>query len=817
MAVATGKPKKYLNTQTPEGKNSLEFMHQVCEEALHKSLEKGFTTFEYFAAEVIKVSEEKSIERGQGKQLQMSISIDKGGMSMWYKNYPQMGSTTGRYMMKHLGLDESRFSRFGVESVLNPQKKKEKNNYHQAVSEADVPEFFRRKNQEDSINDDLERLGQQMTNAGDKDDINGLNITGAFIQAATTTAEVAGAVVNKITSKSPEQLLDELNSRLEKNQQRFEGVQSELNQVESEPNPFATQFFDDDEQSNPLETNQVEADFFLDTEETSSNSSHPEVDNLPETKLETQESTTTQKVSVNQSLKKLTVGISNLDNRVAKLLDEEAVGVNPEGDFNQQIQQLNAALDKIEKRLSSLESSLKKLQKVQAKLSKSAEKLKNKSKQLNELSNQLNNEVELETTQSEIVLETNQASSRQSEIENKEVKESQSDSVEVKDGKEVSDKQTLAEEKSPKKEKQSEEEVVTASQPETEKKEDVVVASQPETEQKQEVVAASEGVTESSNLSEDTSSNNGSRSSVNHRRIFGVVFFDGASRGNPGSSAAGAVVVNTDGIETTLDKYLGKATNNQAEYEGLLLGLKKARELGIKDLVVCGDSKLIINQVRGDYKVKDPFLKSLHQQVSEELKHFDHVEIKWTQRENNQEANRVANNCLDREVVNSSVNSPESKEKGKQQHDSVSTKQENSQVNSEPENFELKFNSSQEEYYAMTSKFLGSLTDIEQLRQRTTNQVDSIERELFSTQEGFSASSKTLNNQVFFQVSRNEESLFEARMGSDDAEVYHDALSMEVKENIVKMCQKQLNQLDSVQKVDDKQKNAAKTVDVQIG
>ncbi len=828
MAVATGKPKKYLNTQTPEGKNSLEFMHQVCEEALHKSLEKGFTTFEYFAAEVIKVSEEKSIERGQGKQLQMSISIDKGGMSMWYKNYPQMGSTTGRYMMKHLGLDESRFSRFGVESVLNPQKKKEKNNYHQAVSEADVPEFFRRKNQEDSINDDLERLGQQMTNAGDKDDINGLNITGAFIQAATTTAEVAGAVVNKITSKSPEQLLDELNSRLEKNQQRFEGVQSELNQVESEPNPFATQFFDDDEQSNPLETNQVHADFFLDTEETSSNSSHPEVDNLPETKLETdnlpetkletQESTTTQKVSVNQSLKKLTVGISNLDNRVAKLLDEEAVGVNPEGDFNQQIQQLNAALDKIEKRLDSLESSLKKLQKVQAKLSKSAEKLKNKSKQLNELSNQLNNEVELETTHSEIGLETNQASSRQSEIENKEVKESQesqSDSAEVKDGKEVSDKQTLAEEKSPKKEKQSEEEVVTASQPETEKKQDVVVASQPETEQKQDVVVASEGVTESSNISEDTSSNNGSPSTVNRRRIFGIVFFDGASRGNPGSSAAGAVVVNTNGIETTLDKYLGKATNNQAEYEGLLLGLKKARELGIKDLVVCGDSKLIINQVRGDYKVKDPFLKSLHQQVSEELKHFDHVEIKWTQRENNQDANRVANNCLDREVGHTSVNSPESKEKGKQQNESVSSKQENSQVNSEKKDVET--NPSNVEYLAMVGKFLNSLTDIEQLRQRTTNQVDSIERELFSTQEGFSASSKTLNNQVFFNVSRNGESLFEARMGSKDADVYHDALSMEVKENITKMCQKQLNRLDSVQKVDDKQKNTAKTVDVQIG
>ena len=575
--------------------------------------------------------------------------------------------------------------------------------------------------------------------------------------------------------------------------------------------------------------------FFVDTEETSANSSHPEVDNLPETKLETdnlpetkletQESTTTQQVNVNESLKKLTLGISNLDNRVAKLLGQEAVGVNPQGNFNQQIQQLNATLDKIEKRLDSLESSLKKLQKVQAKLSKSAEKVKNREKQLNELSNQLSNEAEVETTQSESGVETNQSSSIQSEIENKEVKESQesqesqSDFAEVKEVKEVSDKQTLAEEKSPKKEKQSEEEVVTASQPKTEKKEEVVVASQAETEQKEEVVAASEGVTESSNISEDTSSNNGSRSSVNHRRIFGVVFFDGASRGNPGSSAAGAVVVNTDGIETTLDKYLGKATNNQAEYEGLLLGLKKARELGIKDLVVCGDSKLIINQVRGDYKVKDPFLKSLHQQVSEELKHFDHVEIKWTQRENNQEANRVANNCLDREVVNSSVNSPESKEKGKQQHDSVSTKQENSQVNSEPENFELKFNSSQEEYYAMTSKFLGSLTDIEQLRQRTTNQVDSHPKTLFSTQEGFSASSKTLNNQVFFQVSRNEESLFEARMGSDDAEVYHDALSMEVKENIVKMCQKQLNRLDSVnvKKVDDNQKNAAKTAQAQMG
>ena len=262
MAVATGKPKKYLNTQTPEGKNSLEFMHQVCEEALHKSLEKGFTTFEYFAAEVIKVSEEKSIERGQSKQLELAVGIEKGGMSMWYKNYPNMGSTTGRYMMKHLGLDESRFSRFGVESVLNPQKKVEKNNYHQPASEADVPEIFRRPNQEDSVNDDFERLGKQMSHAGERDEINGLNITGAFIQAATATAEVAGAVVNKITSKSPDLLLDELNSRLEKNQQRFEGVQSELNQVELQSNPFATQFFENVEQSNSSPTDRVEADFF---------------------------------------------------------------------------------------------------------------------------------------------------------------------------------------------------------------------------------------------------------------------------------------------------------------------------------------------------------------------------------------------------------------------------------------------------------------------------------------------------------------------------------------------------------------------------
>ena len=89
-----------------------------------------------------------------------------------------------------------------------------------------------------------------------------------------------------------------------------------------------------------------------------------------------------------------------------------------------------------------------------------------------------------------------------------------------------------------------------------------------------------------------------------------VLFSDGAARGNPGPAGAGAVLLDEQG--QTLGRYklfLGKATNNVAEYQGLILGLGKALELGVRELEARLDSELLVKQLGGQYRVKSPHLK----------------------------------------------------------------------------------------------------------------------------------------------------------------------------------------------------------------
>src|SRR5688572_2208835 len=95
---------------------------------------------------------------------------------------------------------------------------------------------------------------------------------------------------------------------------------------------------------------------------------------------------------------------------------------------------------------------------------------------------------------------------------------------------------------------------------------------------------------------------NGERKPTLHRVR---VYSDGAARGNPGPSGAGAVLVEPSGqVVDRLGKFLGVQTNNYAEYMGLLLGLKRARELGVKEVEVFADSELMIRQLGGRYQVK---------------------------------------------------------------------------------------------------------------------------------------------------------------------------------------------------------------------
>jgi ribonuclease HI len=127
---------------------------------------------------------------------------------------------------------------------------------------------------------------------------------------------------------------------------------------------------------------------------------------------------------------------------------------------------------------------------------------------------------------------------------------------------------------------------------------------------------------------------------------------DGASRGNPGESAAGAVISDSRGRTVKeLKCFLGMATNNVAEYRAVILALKKALELGAGSVTVYLDSELVVRQLRGEYKVREGHLKILHQQAVEILNQFSKYVIHYVPREENRRADQLANEAIDQRIT----------------------------------------------------------------------------------------------------------------------------------------------------------------------
>ena len=123
---------------------------------------------------------------------------------------------------------------------------------------------------------------------------------------------------------------------------------------------------------------------------------------------------------------------------------------------------------------------------------------------------------------------------------------------------------------------------------------------------------------------------------------------DGGSRGNPGPAGAGAVLYDDQGQEVAaLSRYLGRTTNNEAEYQALLMGLKRAQELGAQRLTVKMDSELIVRQLEGKYRVKAPGLKPLYAEAKRLLQGFASVTIQHIRREFNKRADELANQAMD--------------------------------------------------------------------------------------------------------------------------------------------------------------------------
>ena len=125
------------------------------------------------------------------------------------------------------------------------------------------------------------------------------------------------------------------------------------------------------------------------------------------------------------------------------------------------------------------------------------------------------------------------------------------------------------------------------------------------------------------------------------------LWVDGASRGNPGQAGAGIVL--DSGGENVLyqGEYLGKATNNEAEYRALILGMKIAERQGCWELEIHSDSELLVRQMRGEYRVKNPRLQELYFQAVKGLEPFKKVVFTHVPREENREADRLANMAID--------------------------------------------------------------------------------------------------------------------------------------------------------------------------
>lgn len=133
------------------------------------------------------------------------------------------------------------------------------------------------------------------------------------------------------------------------------------------------------------------------------------------------------------------------------------------------------------------------------------------------------------------------------------------------------------------------------------------------------------------------------------------IYIDGGARGNPGPAAAGIVILakTNDTVIVEAGLFLGKMTNNVAEYHGLMRALQAALKLGIERAEIFSDSELMVRQLTGEYRVKAPTLKPLYAQAVKQLSCFSAWRIEHIRREKNQQADALVNDALDakRDVI----------------------------------------------------------------------------------------------------------------------------------------------------------------------
>jgi ribonuclease HI len=130
-----------------------------------------------------------------------------------------------------------------------------------------------------------------------------------------------------------------------------------------------------------------------------------------------------------------------------------------------------------------------------------------------------------------------------------------------------------------------------------------------------------------------------------HKRL--KIYIDGASKGNPGEAGAGILIIDEkDKVIKEFSEYLGSCSNNVAEYKAFLIALKMAIRLQAEYIVIYCDSELLVRQIKGIYRVKNSYLKSLYTKAIELLKNFNYYEIIHIKREANHIADKLANKAI---------------------------------------------------------------------------------------------------------------------------------------------------------------------------
>ena len=126
------------------------------------------------------------------------------------------------------------------------------------------------------------------------------------------------------------------------------------------------------------------------------------------------------------------------------------------------------------------------------------------------------------------------------------------------------------------------------------------------------------------------------------------LFTDGGARGNPGPAAYGFVLESEDGTVLAAEgEAIGAATNNVAEYSGLIAGLRKALELHVPEVEVVSDSELMVKQMRGEYRVKNEALRELFDEATALARRLGNVEYRHVKRAHNELADKLVNDALD--------------------------------------------------------------------------------------------------------------------------------------------------------------------------